>query len=238
MEENEDAYRPLLNNGEYFSGSFFQCAVADGATLSSFSKEFATSLVKSSVACQMGHTFLDVIKQARVEWNDSIGKLELTWPATEKVKEGAYSTLLWLRFYPQGTGNFVWKNLWKAHAIGDSCFFQFRKDRLIQAGPISNSQDFHNRPALIGSKNGYLVSMEEWDFSGSWEKGDDFFLGTDAISKWMMQQCEKGKNPGVIVKDRLARKSEPGYFEHWIQGLRKRKEIRDDDTTIVWIKII
>jgi len=237
-EENEDAVFPSLHNGSCITDSFFQCAVADGATQSSFSKVFARSLVKTSSTSPKSSTLPDVINQARSVWQDSVGSLQLPWPASEKVHEGAYSTILWLRFFPQGTGKYLWKNIWKAHAIGDTCLFLFRQEHLIHTLPLSKSAEFHNHPALIGSKNSRIQNSEDWEFSGTWEKGDDFFIGTDAISKWILQQVEMGRNPGIIIKDRLARKSEPSYFDHWIHSLRKRKEIRDDDTTIVWIKIL
>jgi serine/threonine protein phosphatase PrpC len=52
-EENEDAVYPQLVNGSSLVADQFSCAMADGATTSSFSKLWANLLVKES---SLSHT--------------------------------------------------------------------------------------------------------------------------------------------------------------------------------------
>lgn len=237
-EENEDAFFIGNGNNGYYQGDNFQCSISDGATRSSFSRYFAQSLVAAS--CE--HSSLDSIHQvlakARTKWSAYIQEQNLDWAAREKTAEGAYATLLWVRFFPQGSANILWKNTWYANVIGDTCLFQFRRDVPVNILPIQKSTDFNNHPPLLSSHKKTMIWREDWEHTGSWNAGDDFFLATDAMAKWIIQTLEVRKNPVPILKDRLSRKSEPTYFQQWISALRRNKEIRDDDTTIIWLKLL
>jgi len=156
----------------------------------------------------------------------------------EKMKDGAYSTILWLQFFPEGTDRLIWNNTWKAQAIGDTCLFQFRKENPIQILPVRRSTDFNNHPPLIGSGHSQIEAMREWEYSGSWQSGDDFFIATDAMAKWMLEQVENGNKPDLTLKGQLAQKNGTTNFDQWIRSLRAQKEIRDDDTTVIWLKAL
>ncbi len=238
LEENEDAFAPRLANGDCIKGSFFQCAVADGATRSNYSRIFADSLVKVSTNTEKQAELPDVIQKARQQWYQTLVQMEPSRMDVEKMKDGAYSTILWLKFFPEGTDRFHTTNTWRAQAIGDTCLFQFRKECPIQILPVRKSTDFSNHPPLIGSGHSRLEFMGEWEYSGSWESGDDFFIATDALAKWMLEQVEIGKKPDLTLKQRLAKKNNLTDFDQWIQSLRAQKEIRDDDTTVVWLKAL
>ena len=232
LDENEDT------NGEISRLDFFQCALSDGATRSSFSGVFARNLVESCVNSQKTDSFQEIIHRSRSKWKTTIGTLDLPWHAQEKLKEGAFATMLWLQFYPRGTNNILWTNYWRAVAIGDSCLFQFRKDKPIISLPVNHSKDFSNHPALVSSQTKSILFVEDWEKSGSWENGDDFFLVSDALAKWTLQLLETNKNPSAIFKDRLTRKSKENHFREWITQLRNKGEIKDDDTTLIWIKVM
>lgn len=238
VEENEDAFFIGNGNNGYFHGENFQCSMSDGATRSSFSKYFAHSLVTASCDSTLSGSMHQIMAKARAKWAAYIDTLNLDWAAREKTAEGAYATLLWVRFYPQGAANILWKNTWHANVIGDTCLFQFRKDIPVKILPVNKSSDFNNHPPLISSHMKTMHWREEWEYAGSWLAGDDFFLATDAMAKWILQTIESRKNPIPILKDRLSRKSEPTYFQQWISSLRRHKEIRDDDTTIIWLKLM
>jgi hypothetical protein len=237
-EENEDAFAPLLGNGDCVKESFFQCAVADGATRSNFSRIFADSLVNVSTNTERHAKLPDVIQKARQQWYQTLVQKEPSRMDVEKMKEGAYSTILWMKFFPEGTDGNLSTNTWMAQAIGDTCLFQFRNENPIQILPIRRSSDFNNHPPLIGSGHSQIEALGEWEYSGSWESGDDFFIATDAMAKWILEQVEVGKKPDLTLKQRLARESGIINFDQWIQSLRAQKEIRDDDTTLVWLKTL
>lgn len=238
IEENEDAFAPNLGNGEIHDCEFFQCALSDGATRSSFAGEFARIIVEQCALSQKNAGIYSVISQTRSIWSQRIKSLDLPWHAQEKVKEGAYATLLWLQFFPKGTNHILWDNHWRSTAVGDTCLFQFRKDQPLKHLPIKNSMEFNNHPPLISSHNRNSHPIEEWENSGSWESGDDFFLASDAMAKWILHSMEQKKNPATILKDRLTRKAKEGHFQEWIVQMRSRREIKDDDTTLIWIKVI
>lgn len=238
LDENEDAYSPDLYNGEIKSTDFFQCALSDGATRSSFAGVFARYIVDTCSSSQKTDSFKDIIRQSRTMWHSQIKAQDLPWHAQEKVKEGAYATLLWLQFFPKGTNHILWNNYWRAVAIGDSCMFQFRKEKHIKSLPVKHSNDFNNHPALISSHYKSTLFVEDWESSGSWEEGDDFFLVSDALAKWTMKLIEMEKTPSTIFKDRLTRRVKENHFQDWIYQLRYNGEIKDDDTTLIWIKVM
>jgi hypothetical protein len=237
-DENEDAFAPEISNGEILETDFFQCAVSDGATRSSFAGEFSRTLVGYCAGSRREEPFQNIIRESRSEWLGKIQALDLPWHAQEKVKEGAFATLLWLQFYPKGTNHVIWTNYWRVIAIGDTCLFQFRKDQPVLFLPIKQSKEFNNHPALISSNSRHVLFAEDWEQSGSWQEGDDFFLITDALAKWTLQALEIGKCPSTIFKDRLTRRSKENHFKTWIELLRKKREIRDDDTTLIWLKVM
>src|SRR3954471_6874062 len=143
-EEYEDAFAYSTDDGIF--------AIADGATESSFADRWARDLVDSFVTKPpevngSSAAFPDWLAPLQQRWRSGIDWENLPWFAEEKAKAGAYATFLGLTIYdpdqfkkttlldrpaslfrkhdpPQ-----VWK--WKALAVGDSCFFQVRDEKLI-----------------------------------------------------------------------------------------------------------
>jgi len=74
LEENEDAFAPRLENGDCIQESFFQCAVADGASRSNYSRIFADSLVKVSTNTEKQAGLPDVIQKARQQWYQTLAQ--------------------------------------------------------------------------------------------------------------------------------------------------------------------
>jgi hypothetical protein len=236
-DENEDAYSPQLSSGTIQSGDFFQCAISDGATRSSFAGVFARSIVETCSGSRKNEPLNEVLRRSRLQWNTTVKSYDLPWHAQEKLREGAFATLVWLQFFPRGTGNILWNNYWRGIAIGDSCLFQYRKDTAVKKLPVKHSSEFNNHPMLISSRPNANLVGEDWEITGSWESGDDFFLATDALAKWAYHAIETNKNPATIFKDRLTRKARDNHFAEWITQMRQRGEIKDDDTTLIWIKL-
>lgn len=233
--ENEDKYTPVLNNGAYFQVNEFKCAISDGATESSFSKIWANHLVNEYILSNYQENQI-FISKAKRKWRDDILSIEHTWASNEKLKKGSFATFTGLHLL---TGNrdkiFPLGGVWKAGAVGDSCLFHFRGETVLNLFPLDNSNSFSNHPHLIGTEtnNGF----EFQTFSGSWKSGDDFFLMTDAISEWSMKNIQLGKNISGIIKDKLSRKTRTAFFSEWIKTLRSQREIKNDDTTVIWIKV-
>lgn len=163
--------------------------------------------------------------------------MDLPWHAEEKVKQGSFATLLWFRIRK---GAQLSGGPWRVFAIGDSCIVQIRGENIIEKHPIQHSTDFNRDPILISSlqhKNQFLEKTEPKPKTGKWLSGDDFFLMTDAFAQWFLKTHEDGGNPAdeikLIIND--AENSQI-KFDQWINQLRTRKLIRNDDTTLLWVK--
>ena len=100
-DENEDAVLCYPSDVGYNQSKGIYCAMTDGATQSSFSQQWASLLVKLLVNKVKRYvpnkdTLRIVTLTAQSEWEKYIKKTDLPWHAQEKIKNGAFSTLLWL----------------------------------------------------------------------------------------------------------------------------------------------
>ena len=152
-----------------------------------------------------------------------------SWYAEAKQETGAFSTLLGIAFEASKSGVGA---KWRAVAVGDSCVFQVRANRLLAKFPIERAADFSNRPALIGTAERSAIPMPEW-FAGRTEVGDTFYLLTDALAEWFLRVAEAGGEPW----NEWNRLSTATEFAAWIQLLRTTRILKNDDTTSVRIEI-
>ena len=252
LEENEDSSYTMSDKTESKEDGIYCYAVTDGATESSFAKEWAWELAKAYCKGKLcdKDVFTTYLQKIQENWQQNIDTKEnsLPWYALEKAQSGAFSSLIGLKICNQGT--------WKAIAVGDSCLFQIRRDKLITKFPIEHSREFNNRPFLISSlnsKNSELAENTRF-FEDKWEIGDSFYLMTDALSCWFLEECEKGNSPWLILNnsnnkkdfdyliDKLRKheKYEGDFKEKinsLINSLRLNKQIRNDDVTLIIITL-
>lgn len=217
--------------GDPESGRF---AVADGASESSFASIWARLLVKGFVHANAqktpGNTWLDPL---RARWAKEVDGQALAWYGEEKRDQGADATFLGLAILPGKEGN---SGRWKCLAVGDSCLFQVRQDRLIAAFPLSRAADFNNRPALLNSRSaraGTAAARQKVEW-GKWQPGDRFFLMTDAFAQWFLTRHAGARKPWQSLTKRLAEAAEQPLAAY-VEQLRDRKEIKNDDVTLVVI---
>lgn len=254
----EDAYFPydepqsatIPHNQKYQ-----RYAIADGASTAYLSGSWATLLVDrfGSYDGEITNTnFFDLIQTLNLDenWNlqltEYIKKREdegkpLSWYDEMALQNGAASTFLEISF-PLEEDKI--KDNFSALAIGDSCLFQIRDDELITKFPLNSSADFDNSPLLISSdpnrnvnlienfheKNVYLDPADQSTISG-----DQFFLMTDALASWFFQEYEKGERPWEIIGEKVVDESS---FKEWIEHLRENKLMRNDDVTVMILKIL
>src|SRR5215510_11033783 len=148
LEEYEDAFWPRKSLDRHTA--MFRCAVADGATETSFSRVWAQNLVRAY--CR-GHLYQGKPLRKRLaslqqDWKTAVSRKPLPWYAEEKLRQGAFSSLLGLTI--RG-GERIVPYQWDALAVGDSCLFQIRGDKVITQFPLACSEQFTNRPALLSS---------------------------------------------------------------------------------------
>jgi hypothetical protein len=188
--DNDDAYYYTQNNEKTYSNEFnvFSCAISDGATESSFPSIWARLLATEYVNNKAFRENLpDHLTALQNRWKDEVNKMDdLPWFAEVKSEEeGAFATLLGLTLYESGD--------WEAIAIGDSCLFHVRDEELLISFPIKSPEEFKNTPFAISSlsvKN-KEISNHIQKINGTWQKGDTFYLMTDAWAQWTLKQVTK-----------------------------------------------
>lgn len=236
-DEYEDAYWP--EEVGVIDAQCFKCAIADGASESTFSGPWAKLLVSGYSTGRFSDAkSLDAALPAMQEqWIAGIDSNGLEWFAEEKLRTGAFATIAGLTLFGEEENEKVGK--WEGLAVGDSCIFQTRGDSITYKFPVSKPEDFNSNPDLLGSV-GHNAELEERVriANGEWEAGDVFFLATDAVSNWLfMEQSEKGDSWTIAYLDLLVENME-GYETH-IQALRKRvrdsgaKALKNDDVTLL-----
>ena len=223
-------------------------AIADGASTAYLSGLWARTLVDGfgSYEDEITKTnFFDLVQTIILnnKWNprltDYIKKREdagkpLSWYDEMALQNGAASTLLEISFSLEEN---KLRDNFSALAIGDSCLFQIRNDELITKFPLNSSADFDNSPLLISSdpkRNVNLYEKIAYLEDQSIIAGDQFFLMTDALASWFFQEHEKGEKPWEIIGERVGDKS---GFTDWIEPLRENKLMRNDDVTLMILKI-
>ncbi len=207
----------------------YSIALSDGATESSFSQEWAEELVTAFVNQEQPTS--SWLTTAQQTWQQWLENQDLSWFAKRKVGQGAFATFLSLAILDDLS--------WKAIAVGDSCLFVvkngelgIRNYELRKSFPIKQSEEFGNRPRLIGTHS----KVEQVCFSkinGVAEVGDRFYLTTDAIACWIFKQLEANQDPWV----KLGEISSQDMFANWVNELRDRHEIANDDTTLLCLEI-
>jgi hypothetical protein len=239
----EDACWPSSRSDEA-SGSCFRCAMSDGATEASFSGLWARTLVEAygtgkltqHVSSEKPEEFIElaVLRELQYSWLEEVGNRSLPWYAEEKIRHGAFSSLLGLHFCEDSS-----VGCWSAIAVGDSCLFQLRKEHVIASFPLTQLEEFNSRPLLVPSDPIDNDRLPEYvrTTRGSWEKADSFLLMTDALAHWFIGARGQGSDPGKAVENLLA-VDQARSFEEWVAQLRSSGKLRNDDVTLLRIDMI
>jgi hypothetical protein len=248
-DEYEDAYAADPEAGRF--------AIADGAAESSFAGLWArlltTEFVQALSDVDPEGRWLEPLRQ---RWAAEVDHRPLPWYADVKREEGAFATFLGLVIQPpdvefgrtdcqsvRGEGRIANPSYepggdWQAQAVGDTCLLQVRAGSLIEAFPLTRGDEFGNHPCLLGSRpttgRGPPPSVRQ--SRGRWQRGDRFFLVTDALAQWFLRQTEAGRHPWEAI-GRIRAGPAPATFHDWIEELRDRDGLRNDDVTLVLIDL-
>jgi len=212
-------------------------AIADGATESAFSGLWARMLVRAFVRGKLGapdETL--VLARLQREWLRQVTRTELPWYLEEKVYRGAFSSLTGLTLACDASG--LTEGVWSATAVGDSCLFQISDGRLALAWPIDRSDLFGSRPVLVASVSIGNVKLGEHvkSISGNWRTGDEFYLMTDAIGSWFIREVEGGRAAADLARE-VDSIGGQASFEKWVAGLHESRKLRNDDITLLRIRV-
>jgi hypothetical protein len=154
---------------------------------------------------------------------------DLPWYLQARAQQGAYATFLGMILQKDSTGC-----RWYALAVGDSCLFQVRGDRLLEAFPVARAADFGNAPWLVGSRN-EPARIER--HHGDVEPGDRFWLMTDALAAWFLRTAEAGGRPWRQLHELEQQPAVEAAFALWVAGLRRGRHLRDDDVTLMSVLV-
>ena len=239
-DENEDAVYPQLVNGSSLTVDHFSCAMADGATTSSFSKLWANLLVKeSSLSHNLQQDFNQTLNSARAIWKNELSDKELPWPTAIKVKQGSFATLLWFHIWKKNS-LFPSKNGssdrgWVANAVGDTCMFHMVKGRVAASFPLERPDQFSNTPELVSTNLAYQrTRISNRSMSGTWQKGDHFLIASDALAAWLMGAAESNAFLWPVISENLTSQVR---FHTWIRSLRRQGKIKNDDTSLIALSV-
>lgn len=212
-------------------------AIADGASLSFFSREWATLLVKHF--CESIN-----LSSAKTNWQGWLIPIQQKW--YEQIKEKVNEQSPWYIKNPFNTqepavSTFIGLQFnkdcseWKAMIVGDSCLFH-QSDTGFQSHPIEDSTDFTNYPEVFASyaKDNH---SEPTFIPGNANPGDTFILATDALAKWILEHKEIGKLDAALDRVKAIRKDDEFY--QFVHEARYDETIRlvNDDVTLMLISV-
>jgi len=233
-DEYEDACWP--NHAVTTSQPVVRCAVADGATESSFAGLWARQLVAAYAATDTADwlttDWLTTLPQEQARWQAQVAARTLPWYAEAKARSGAFAALLGVTIAHDPDDD-EWT--WQASAIGDCALFHVRSERLLTSFPATTTAFFTSRPLLIPSVPNQFAALDEHiqQARGDSQPGDTLYLTTDALGQWLLQQVEQGATPWRAVETALAGRKRG--FRRWIAGLRSQGQLRNDDVTLLRI---
>lgn len=198
----------------------FRCAIADGATETSFSGLWAQILVDAFVSERLAQVKPETMVALSANWRAAIDSRHkpLPWYALEKLERGAFSSLLGLTIRADGG--------WRALCVGDSCLFHVRPKQAIRAFPYHLPDQFNNHPALISTRLDSVV--EARTARSKWKPGDYFLLMTDALAHFFLSQRKQRTRLAADGLDQAG-------FEQMIAHARGERICRNDDVTLVKI---
>lgn len=229
IDENEDN---LLepSKSEIESDTLVKFAIADGATESSFSKEWSDLLVSSYKNSRFDKEhFSETIKIVSESWQTLATANVLPWYAEQKAETGAFATFLGLTINRE-------ESKFETVAIGDCTLFHVRNDEVIFTFPVATIEEFGNTPNLIASNQNYQTDFEKTVAygNGSIEPKDLILLATDALAAWIFKQKDAGEKPWNHLQNIL--ENYKNDFEAWLNNQRQANEIKNDDVTLIITK--
>ncbi|MBW7886469.1 MAG: protein phosphatase 2C domain-containing protein [Caldilineaceae bacterium] len=212
------------------------CAVADGATETSFSGLWARQLVQRYGAGELAaENLLEALAPEQSRWLETVQRRPLPWYAEEKVRSGAFAALLGVQFEQAAEAAVRWSAL----AVGDCNLVQVRENGLLCSFPAAGSDFFTSRPVLISSNSARNSAVAEHlqTAMGMGVAGDRFYLMTDALAQWFLGETEAGRFPWQSV-DQIAATRGRRAFIAWIEQLREQGALRNDDVTLVRVELL
>ena len=231
-EEDQDAYATDAARGI--------AAIADGVAAGIFAGQWARILTEATVADPPDpsdkQTFAAWLAERRQAWNAGIDVSELSWFQKPKLRDGAFSTLLWVEITPIDESDRQPQDPWRlrAFAVGDSCLFHVRGGELLRTFPIEKAEELEADPVVIGSVDLNRDELLEFQsFEALCRPGDWLVLSTDAVAGWALRRRDAGSLPDWTE---YWTRTEAAWQEE-VTALRSQREMRYDDATLLLLRV-
>ncbi|MCS7256092.1 MAG: protein phosphatase 2C domain-containing protein [Thermomicrobium sp.] len=258
-ETNEDAstFEPGQN--------YVWAAVADGTSEGAYSRLWARALVEQLNASERRRWcrnfpnrkqwFERFIDEAGQKFSKDLPE-HRPWYIEASLERGVSATLAIARVDRKN-------HKLSLAAVGDCCIAYWFEGERPCSWPLQNSRAFHNAPATVtwmpfcSALNPpvelYVRNLDIHD-----SRSISIALMTDALALWFVRELENGGTPHERLLELAAtqavgltspRRSRRGlaklaasperaceHFTAWVRELRQRKQLRDDDTTLVLLR--
>lgn len=205
-------------------------AISDGVSKSFFPKIWSDILVNKYVE-QNNWKDEDFIIECQKEWQNKIDKI-VNQPEVKYYTRNAYikknpalATFVGLQFIES-------EEKWVAHAQGDSFLFFIPKGSTEIGIKLSSKPEpieFDNYPDYLSSIAIHSHKGERKSVRGEIKEGT-FYLMTDALAEWFLQNTEQ-------VTHKLSNVQNQEQFLVTIEDERKANRLNDDDSAILIINI-
>ena len=230
-DQNQDAW--WLNAEEGVA------AIADGVTSGIFSRQWAQILTRAAVENWPEPTdedrFPAWLAELRAKWEAEIDTSGLAWYQRAKLREGGFSTLVWLRLLDnEALHDGKEESVVEVMAIGDSCLFHVRHEKVLESFPLDATHDFDSSPLVLGSvdlnRDGQL-QFERIEISC--RAGDLLVLCTDAVAAWALRRSEQDDPVPWSTYWDLS----PEAWAEEVHELRMHSKMRYDDATLLLLRV-
>lgn len=211
-------------------------AIADGVASGIFSRQWAAILTEAVVADapdpQDQEAFKQWLAEKREIWQQQIDVSSLAWFQKPKLREGAFSTLLWL-WLADDEQDAQTRGL-HCLAIGDTCMFFVRDGQVRYSFPIQTSEELVADPIVIGSIDLNRDAMLEFQsLEDNCSSGDLLVLCTDAVADWALRLSEAGTPPAWEDYWEMTEEA----WQEEVADLRAESRMRYDDATLVLLRV-
>jgi hypothetical protein len=226
LDEYEDSFWPKELPAE---ADIIRLAVADGATETSFAGSWAQLLTTAYSSGQLApENIKDSLPGLEKIWRLDIGQKPLPWYAEEKLEAGAFAAIAGIELCAKSQS-------WTGFAIGDCCGFHTRGELILKSFPLSDADQFNDRPLLLSSvaRNNRGVLESVTTVADTWERGDTFFLMSDALAAWFLRFA---RLPASGAVDCLKAIRSQEDFASFIERYRKENgdaSMKNDDVTLM-----
>jgi hypothetical protein len=117
--------------------------------------------------------------------------------------------------------------------------FIARNQGIYLSLPLQSPTEFSFSPILVPSKRERLDSIEGkiQIARGSLKQGDKIILASDALAAWIMKQALSDRLAFLEIIQSIKKAKDDFGFTRWINILRRSGELKNDDTSVIYIEL-